>query len=254
MTPDPIAALRASHDLLRSTAAPLRPDEVRAPAYPSEWSIAQVLSHLGSGAAIMMLAVEAAPASVPRESYPPIWDVWNAKDADAQVVDGLDSDAALVARIESLADDAAARYQVWSGEVDITGLAASRLFEHAMHTWDVVVAVRPGATLAQDAVEIMLPGLGPLIGFAAKPHGFSPARRGRIHVTTVDPSAEYLLALGETSSWSTWDGGPADATLRLPAEAVVRLVYGRMDAGNTPVGVEAEGIGLDDLRAFFPGF
>jgi uncharacterized protein (TIGR03083 family) len=250
MTTDPIAALRASHDLLRSTAAPLRPDEVRAPAYPSEWSIAQVLSHLGSGSEIMMLAVDAAPASVPRESYQPIWDVWNAKDADAQVADGLASDAALVARIESLAGDAAARYQIWSGEVDITGLASSRLFEHAVHTWDVVVAVRPGATLAQDAVEIMLPGLGQLIGFAAKPHGFS----GQIHVTTVDPSAEFRLTLGETSSWSTWDGGTADATLRLPAEALVRLVYGRMDAGNTPVAVEVEGIALDDLRAFFPGF
>jgi uncharacterized protein (TIGR03083 family) len=250
MSPDPIAALRASHDLLHSTVATLTADEVRAAAYPSEWSIAQVLSHLGSGAEIMMLAVDVAPGSVPRESYPPIWDAWNAKDADAQVADGLARDRALVARIESLAGDAAARYQVWSGEVDITGLAASRLFEHAVHTWDVLVAVKPGATLAQDAVELMLPGLGRLVGFAAKPHAFS----GRIHVTTVDPSDEYLLTLGEASSWSTWDGGTADATLRLPAEALVRLVYGRMDAGNTPVGVEAEGIGLDDLRACFPGF
>ena len=250
MTSDPIAALRASHERLRSTVAPLTPDEVRAPAYPSEWSIAQVLSHIGSGAEIMMLAVDAAPARVPPESNPPIWDIWNAKDADAQVADGLASDGALVARIESLAGDADARFQVWSGEVDIAGLAAFRLFEHAVHTWDVVVAVQPGATLAPGAVEIMLPGLGGLVGFAAKPHGFS----GRIHVTTVDPSDEYLLILGETPSWSTWDGGPADATLRLPAEALVRLVYGRMDAGNTPVGVEAEGIGLDDLRAFFPGF
>jgi uncharacterized protein (TIGR03083 family) len=250
MTPDPIAALRASHERLRSTMAALTPDEIRAPAYPSEWSIAQVLSHLGSGAEIMTLAVDQAPASVPRESYPPIWDRWNAKNPDAQVADGLASDGALVARIESLAGDAAARYQVWSGEVDIIGLAASRLFEHAVHTWDAVVAVQPGATLAQDAVEIMLPGLGGLVGFAAKPHGFA----GRIHVTTEDPAGEYLLTLGESSSLSTWDGGVADATLRLPAEALIRLVYGRMDAGNTPVGVEAEGIGLDDLRAFFPGF
>jgi uncharacterized protein (TIGR03083 family) len=250
MTTDPIAALRASHDRLRSTLAPLSPDEIRAPAYPSEWSIAQVLSHLGSGAEIMTLAVDTAPDSVPRESYPPIWDRWNAKDADAQVADGLASDGALVARIEGLAGDTAARYQVWSGEVDIVGLAASRLFEHAVHTWDVVVAVHPGATLAQDAVEIMLPGLGRLVGFAAKPHGFA----SRIHITTEEPADEYLLTLGDTSSWSTWDGGAADATLRLPAEALIRLVYGRMDAGNTPVGVEAEGIGLDDLRAFFPGF
>jgi uncharacterized protein (TIGR03083 family) len=250
MTTDPIAVLRASHERLRSVTAPLTPEEVRAPAYPSQWSVAQVFSHLGSGAQIMSLSLDAAPEAAPREAYQPIWDTWNAKDADAQVADALASDAALVARIESLAGDADARYQVWSGEVDIAGLAASRLFEHALHTWDVAVAVEPGATLATDAVEIILPGLGTLIGFVAKPNGFA----GRIHVTTTDPAAEYRLTLGESSSWSTWDGGAADATLRLPAEALVRLIYGRLDAGNTPVGVEAEGIGLDDLRAFFPGF
>lgn len=250
MTSDPIAALRASHERLRSITTSLTPDEVRAPAYPSEWSIAQVLSHLGSGAEIMALSLDAAPEAAPREAYQPIWDVWNAKDADAQVADALAADGVLVARIESLAGDPDARYQVWSGEVDIAGLAASRLSEHAVHTWDVAVAVAPGATIAGDAVEIILSGLGRLIGFVAKPGGFT----GRLHAITTDPSAEYLLTLGESSSLSTWDGGVADATLRLPGEALVRLVYGRLDPANTPVAVEAEGVSLEDLRTTFPGF
>ena len=247
MTPDPIAALRASHERLRSVVAPLGSDQLRAPAYPSEWTIAQVLSHLGSGAEIQTLAIDAAPERVPQEAYPPIWDRWNAKDPDAMAADGLASDAALVARIESLAGDADARYQIWAGEVDINGLAASRLFEHAVHTWDVAVAVRPGAELSADAVEIIVSGLAMMVGFAAKPRDF----RGRIHVVA---SSEYVLTLGDSSSLSTWDGGAADATLRIPDAALVRLIYGRLDAANTPSSVEATGITLDELRAVFPGF
>jgi len=44
------------------------------------------------------------------------------------------------------------------------------------------------------------------------------------------------------------------AQLRLPAEAFVRLVYGRLDAEHTPASVKAEGVDLADLRATFPGF
>jgi hypothetical protein len=45
-------------------------------------------------------------------------------------------------------------------------------------------------------------------------------------------------------------GGPA---LRLPAEALIRLVYGRLDPAHTPP-VEATEVDLDDLRQVFPGF
>jgi len=41
--------------------------------------------------------------------------------------------------------------------------------------------------------------------------------------------------------------------LRLPAEAFVRLVYGRLGPHHTPP-VEADVIDLDELRQLFPGF
>jgi uncharacterized protein (TIGR03083 family) len=254
MTSEPIAALRASHDRLHAIASPLGPDEVRRSAYPSEWSVAKVLSHLGSGAQIMELIVEAGVAGAEppaREAYQEIWDVWNAKDPAAQVADGLATDGRLVARIESLRGPAHAdaRFQIWFGEVDLVGLAASRLFEHAVHTWDVAVALDPGATVSADAVEIIVDGLGMLVGFAAKAGG----RTDRIRVTTTGPDREFVLSLAERSALGPWDGGDAAATVRLPAEALVRLVYGRLDAEHTPQ-VEVDGITLDELRAVFPGF
>ena len=50
------------------------------------------------------------------------------------------------------------------------------------------------------------------------------------------------------------DGEPEEplAELRLPAEALIRLVYGRLDPAHTPP-VETRGVDLDELRPIFPG-
>jgi uncharacterized protein (TIGR03083 family) len=247
----PIAALRKSHDRLRAVAGGLSPQRLRERGYPAEWSIAQVLSHLGSSAEIGRMALEAGLAGQeppPREAYPPVWDRWNAKGPDEQAADGIAADAALVEMIEANAGSDAT-FSVWSGPTDIHGLAASRIFEHAVHTWDIAVVVDPAATLPTDAVEIILDGLGMLVGFTAKPAGWT----GTVHVTTTDPAREFALTLGEKSSLEPWRDGPSGARLDLPAEALVRLVYGRLDADHTPP-VAVSGIALDNLRTAFPGF
>jgi hypothetical protein len=46
-----------------------------------------------------------------------------------------------------------------------------------------------------------------------------------------------------------------DQALELPAEALLRLVVGRLDAAHTPpVALSAGHVTLDDLRRVFPGF
>src|SRR3954468_22221330 len=73
-------------------------------AYPSEWSIAQVLSHLGSGAVIQQrrltsaLAGEALPDDYPQS----VWDEWDAKAPASQIADGLVADAALLEALRSV--------------------------------------------------------------------------------------------------------------------------------------------------------
>ncbi|MFC7725471.1 maleylpyruvate isomerase N-terminal domain-containing protein [Nocardioides sp. GCM10028917] len=47
-----LEALRGSIDRLRELADRFDDDTLTQPAYPSEWSVADVLSHLGSGAVI----------------------------------------------------------------------------------------------------------------------------------------------------------------------------------------------------------
>ena len=58
MEPSPapwISALRHSHDALQGVVEPLNVDQLEQRSYASEWSIAQVLSHLGSQSEIFGL-------------------------------------------------------------------------------------------------------------------------------------------------------------------------------------------------------
>jgi hypothetical protein len=45
-----------------------------------------------------------------------------------------------------------------------------------------------------------------------------------------------------------------DGEVRIPAEAMLRLAYGRLDPAHTPAAVEADPAVLDRLRTVFPGF
>jgi uncharacterized protein (TIGR03083 family) len=266
MEPSPgpwISALRHSHDRLQAGVEPLGPAQLERRSYASEWSIAQVLSHLGSQAEIFGLFLDAGLTGQDppgREEFVPIWDSWNAKDPQAQASDALRADEATLERFESLDADEQARLhlKVFGMELGATGLARMRVGEHAIHTWDVLVALDPSATVAPDAVALLIDTLDQLAARAGKPDG----KRRRVRVSTTDPDRQFILETGEAVALTPSDGEvtaePRDSEqglseLRLPAEAFVRLVYGRMNAAHTPP-AEVAGVDLDELRQIFPGF
>src|ERR1700712_4233881 len=75
-----IAALRANHDRLAEGVSGLTPEQLTGPSGASDWTIADVLSHLGSGAEIGWYPVQAA-ATGERVDAPENqegWDRWDA--------------------------------------------------------------------------------------------------------------------------------------------------------------------------------
>jgi uncharacterized protein (TIGR03083 family) len=253
-----ISALRHSHDRLRASVEPLGPDQLTQRSYPSEWTIAQVLSHLGSQAEIFGLILKAGLAGREppgREAFPPIWDKWNAKDPQAQATDALRADQATLERLESM--DAGERerlhLKLFGMDIDTAGLARLRVSEHAVHTWDVLVALDPAATLAPDAVDLLIDMVDQVAGRSAKPDG----KQRTVRVSTTDPERQFILTTGDEVVLTPWDEGTAPelglSELRLPAEALIRLVYGRLDEAHTPP-AEAAGVELDELRRIFRGF
>jgi uncharacterized protein (TIGR03083 family) len=254
-SPDPwIGALRHSHDRLEALVRPLGLSQLEQRSYASEWSVAQVLSHLGSGAEIfgLFLAAGLAGQDPPgREAFVPIWNVWNAKDPQAQAADGLRADEATLERFESLDPEqkAGLRLHLFGMDMDVTGVARMRVSEHAVHTWDVAVALDPSAKVALDAVGLLIDTVGQLAARSAKPDG----KQRRLLVSTTDPERRFVLETGDAVRLTESEGEDGLPELRLPAEAFLRLVYGRLGPHHTPP-VEADGVDLDELRQLFPGF
>ena len=245
-----VRALRASHDRLSGIVGSLDAEGLRQQSYDSQWSIAQVLSHLGSGAEIFLLNLEAGLTGGDppgQETFVRIWDTWNARSPEEQASQSVAVNEAMVARVESLTPEqlAAFRVAMFGMNLDITGVLRMRLSEHAVHTWDVAVAVDPAARVSADAVGLLIDGVSPMIGWMSK----KAADPAVIAVTTTDPARTFTLDTGGV----TLTPGQAEtpASLRLTAEELLRLVYGRLDESAT---VSASKVSLADLRAVFPGF
>ena len=144
---DRLRVLGDSVEHLRDVASKIDPSDYTSRAYPSEWSIADTFSHLGSGAVIGQRRFEDSLAQ--RESDPAfntsVWDEWNAKDPSAQVADSLASDASLLSTLEASTDEQRSDFHTSMGpfEFDFDGIVGLRLGEHVLHTWDIEVTKQP---------------------------------------------------------------------------------------------------------------
>jgi hypothetical protein len=181
----------------------------------------------------------------------PIWDRWNELSPRSQLADSVEANEHFIARLEHLEPDQrdAFTLSLFGSDVDLADLTALRVAEHVLHTWDIAVALDPAATLAQDAVELLIDSLPRRAAGAGLP---VPGGRP-VQVVTVDPVRTYALALNPKVTLTTLDAVTPDAAVaRMPAEAFLRLVAGRLDPEHTPLGVDAPD--LDQLRQAFPGF
>ncbi|NUR07516.1 MAG: maleylpyruvate isomerase family mycothiol-dependent enzyme [Nocardioidaceae bacterium] len=249
-----LAALHRSHDRLTRTLASLDDEQVAGPSYHS-WSIAQVASHLGSQAEVFGLFLEAGRTGDPSpgmEEFQKIWARWDAKAPADQARDSGTANRAFLDQVDALGDDEREKWRLdlFGAESDLTGLVRMKLSEHAVHTWDVQAALDPAATLPEDAVTEILSNVGGLTARAGKPDG----AEADVAVVTAGPERSYRLRLAGDSATLTEEATHGAPTLALPAEALLRLLYGRLDADHTPTGVRADGVDLDLLRRSFPGF
>jgi uncharacterized protein (TIGR03083 family) len=250
--PDALEPLRQSTLSLASAVEGLNEVELTRPAYPTQWTIADTLSHLGSGAVIFEHRLNDVLADKPTapDYFNSVWDEWNAKTPEAQAKDVVTVDGASIARLDELTDADRERVRVAFGpfEVGYEGYVALRLSEHALHTWDVKVVLDPTSVVAPDAVDVLVDNLATIAQFASKP---SEVERTYV-VRTSDPERTFAVEVtSEKVTLTTSDADEFDVTL--PAEAFVRLVYGRLDPDHTPDGITGD-LELDELRKVFAGF
>lgn len=250
-----LAAYRRSHDRVVEIASGLTQEQLASQSYDTEWSVAQVLSHLGSGAEIFHHVLDAgvAGAEVPgMDLMRSIWAVWDARSPLEMRDAFLAADAGFLEAIDSLSPEQAESFTVtlWAGPLDLAAFLQMRLAEHALHAWDVAVSFDPAATVADDAVGLLLP----FMAVTASRSGTSQDPAYAVLLSTTDGHGDWVVTAGDPVSLTARSQGDVDGEVRLPAEALVRLVAGRLDPDHTPAGVvEAGARGLADLRAVFRG-
>jgi uncharacterized protein (TIGR03083 family) len=239
----PVSALRASVGRLHKLASGLDDAQLVSPSYCDEWSIAQVLSHLGSGAVISLRGLQdvRAGTTAPEGFNPSVWDEWNAKTARAQADDALVADEALMEAFEEVDDSERERLTFPMGPLTLgfDELVGLRLNEHTFHTWDIAVALDGSVGLPEDATALVVDNLSLIARLTIALHTTGPGRDIALRLSTDGVE----VGAGEP-------GQPPD--LVLPAEAFCRLVYGRLDPSHTPP-FRGDAALLAALRAVFPG-
>jgi uncharacterized protein (TIGR03083 family) len=250
-----IAALRSGHDHLAEFAAAASDDTLGHQSMCADWNVAQVLSHLGSGAEIGRATV----TGIPVENSE-VWARWNAMGPADIASSFVIADEQLVAWYEARSDEELATLQIHlpflPAPIDAATAAGFRLSELALHSWDVFAAFDARATLAPDATVLLVDRLPMMVGFVGRftPRETRPAHDTTIKVTTSDPERHYELELGDHLELRPAAGGSSEGELTLPAEALLRLTAGRLPPGREARASITGTLTLHQLRTAFPGY
>jgi uncharacterized protein (TIGR03083 family) len=249
---NPLGALRASVDRLHALAVGLDDTQIVSQSYCDDWSIAQVLSHIGSGAVISRRSLQdvMAGTATPDDFNQSVWDEWNAKSPRAQADDALAADEALTQALEAVdeSERAGLTFSLGPMSLGFDDMFGLRLNEHVFHTWDIAVMFDDAAGLPGDATALVVDNLSLIARFSGRPDG----QDRTLAIRTTDPGRDVSLVLS-ADGVELEPGEPVQAPeLELPAEALSRLVYGRLDPDHTPA-FTGDAALLDTLRAIFPG-
>jgi uncharacterized protein (TIGR03083 family) len=253
-----LAVLRRCHDELAARVRGLGEAGLTRQSYCAGWPVAQVLSHLGSGAEIALAQFQAARASATPPGpgdFRAVWARWDALPPRQQAAAFAESVPRLHDAIEALDDAERRGLRPYShaGPVDLPAFLAFRLIEQALHAWDVHVAFEPATAVDPEAVGLLaeLLPFGASMADAQVLGALAPAR---LTVVTSGPARRFVLDLGAQARLDPADDGEVSGSLRLQAEALIRLVAGRLDPAHTPAGTVAEGRpSLEELRRLYPG-
>ncbi|CUR57854.1 conserved hypothetical protein [metagenome] len=253
-----IVSLRTVHDDLAALVPSLTEEQLHAPSGASDWSVAQVLSHLGSGAVIGLAGYRAAldGSDAPGQDFNTgVWDRWNAMAPAEQATAFLAADEELVAAVEALTPEQRESTQVKLGflpaPLPMASVLGMRLNEAALHAWDAKVGLEPSAAVDAGAAEVVLEHFSGALGFLLGFTGKADALAGSA-VVGLD-GTDLSIVIGDSVSLAT--GVAPTATFEGAPEAAVRLLGGRLAPAYTPEGLSVTGdVTLDELRTVFPGY
>jgi uncharacterized protein (TIGR03083 family) len=249
-----IAALRANHDNLVAVVPDLTAQQLTGRSGAAEWSIAQVLSHLGSGAEISRKPIAAAAGEqVEPEDNQAIWARWDGSSPGQQAAGYVEHGTAYLDTVEGLSAEQRDSLKIDLGflpePVPLLVALGMRLNEVANHAWDVQVGLDPQAEIDAETaavlVELFAGPLAFLLGFSSKPDRLDREARLAVPGGAMEITDKVVVS-----------SAVADPTANLagPQGAVIRLISGRLTPEHSEGVVVTGDVSLDDLRKVFPGY
>jgi uncharacterized protein (TIGR03083 family) len=189
-------------------------------------------------------------AETPPEFAQSVWAEWNAMSPHQQADSVVGADQRLDEALRGLSREGREIFRMSLGplSLDFDGFVGMRLNELTMHLWDVEVALDPTATLTPDAVGFIVDNLDMVVRFSAKGAGDEHV----VRVRTTTPEREISVMISAEGVALAHSPSGEVASIEMPAEAFIRLVFGRLDPDHSPTLTSETDLG--ELRQTFPGF
>jgi len=259
-----VAAIRQELEVLDRYLAALKPQGWSGPTACTEWSVQKTVSHLGSGAELHLGALRTnldGAEPIGDEARRGVWDHFDSLAPEPLHAEFRERMRAYLDYLTSLpADKRAGRVQSFAGDTSVADFAQFRLFELSLHSWDIRVALDPTARLLPGSARANFPhalgGLNRRANRAAKAEMTGAVYRFKV----FGPVAERFAISVRDGNVEVGDAPheTALATVRLPAEAFIRLYTGRLPLelaeADGEVAIEGDRAAALRLNTLFPGF
>jgi uncharacterized protein (TIGR03083 family) len=225
--------------------------------YCADWLVFQVVSHLGSGARIGRMRLQAWTdhrEPVSREEMQTVWSHFDSLRPNQMLAAYTEAAGEYLAEVAALPDDVGAReVDGFAGRRPLYGYQLSRLWELVCHAWDVYVARDRQARLAPDAVAL----LATLLQYVSIPVDQQRAAalaEQRVELRVIDSRLVYALDLsGQRPRLVPGPASSPTTVIEGPADELVRFVSGRhFVPGTTPLLRASSGDLAAVKRAFRP--
>jgi hypothetical protein len=262
-----VRVLHRLHDELVDLAGQLSEAEARAQSYCDEWSVAQVYSHLGSGAEIGREELSAASAGEDPPARESIWARWDALEPAEMVRRFAPSDARYLEVIDDLLEAGGPapeeiRVPLHGWSLDLQTFLVFRLLEIGLHQWDVQVVREPTVEVDTEAAQLLLQAYP--LQFVGQAADSSVAQRigpavVRTEIADVARTVDIVvgtpvMVMRDGQLPETVKSGSVTTVAIPTAGTWCRSLSGRLDPAHTPAALSIRGpVDLNDLRHLFPG-
>jgi uncharacterized protein (TIGR03083 family) len=232
-----VTALRREYELLDQLLGALRLEHWAEPSVCGQWPLQRVVAHLGEEVEIGLARLKqnldgAEPLS--REQCQAIWDRFESLAPEPLYAAFRDQHEAYLAYLEALpAEHQQQRVRYYAGEVPLGEYLHWPLDELALHSWDIRAALDPTARLLPDTVRTHLHYVLATVDTVEQevPADARTRLAGTAYAFLLTgPVLRALALVVEADKVTAADRAPdgAAATLRLSAEAFIRLCAGRL--------------------------